>query len=129
MQNRRPRALVSIAIIFLVIANGWHLGFLQVFALSNMAWNNAGEMAIDDAILKAIDGTEICGICQIVIKATGVDGDQDLQTIEIVTKSLLLLENGELAISGPQLQRGNPKPHYRQWDPWLPQKHSPPPRA
>ena len=111
------------------MANGWHFGVIQLYAWTSMAWSNSESMAYSQAIGKALDGTEVCGICQIVIQAEDSEGNEGFQVIEFVSKPPLIFLAANPPFLGSSVCQERIAFGVQELTAWLPDAQSPPPKG
>ena len=99
----RNKVFGSLAIIVICLTNGWHLAPIQAFAWLSMAIENSDSDNFTEALSSAMEGKEICGICQYVIEQrTNVD-DQVFGYWNVVPKWLIAVPSAaEPLIVPPQ---------------------------
>lgn len=106
----RNKVFGSLAIIVICLTNGWHLAPIQTFAWLSMAIENSDSDNFTEALSSAMEGKEICGICQYVIEQrTNVD-DQVFGYWNVVPKWLLAVPStAEPLIVPPQSWKRAPQ--------------------
>ena len=99
----RNKALGSLAIIAICLTNGWHLAPIQAFAWSSMAIENSDSDNFTEALSSAMEGKEICGICQYVIEQKTNTDDQEIGYWNVIPKWLLAVPStAKFLIAPPQ---------------------------
>ena len=97
----RNKVFGSLAIIVICLTNGWHLAPIQTFAWLSMAIENSDSDNFTEALSSAMEGKEICGICQYVIEQrTNVD-DQVFGYWNVVPKWLLAIPSATEPLLAP----------------------------
>ena len=129
MFSGKSKSIASIVVILFVMANGWHFGVIQLYAWTSMAWSNSESMAYSQAIGKALDGTEVCGICQIVIQAEDSEGNEGFQVIEFVSKPPLIFLAANPPVLGSSVCQERIAFGVQELTAWLPDAQSPPPKG
>ena len=129
MFSGKSKTIASVAVILLVVANGWHFGVIQLYAWTSMTWSNSKSMAYSQAIGKALDGTEVCGICQIVIQAEDSEGNEGFQVVEFVSKSPLIFLAANPPVLGSSVCQERIAFGVQELTAWLPDAQSPPPKG
>ena len=84
------QSLTTLALLAVIIINGWHLAIVQLYAWSSMAWSNSQTMEISPAIIKALDGREMCGICEFVIEKKSDENTNSFAYWQVMTKILVV---------------------------------------
>ncbi len=93
----------GLAIIVICLTNGWHLVPIQAFAWFSMAVENSDSYNFTEALSSAMEGKEICGICQYVIEQKTNTDDQEIGYWNVIPKWLLAVPSiAKFLISPPQ---------------------------
>jgi hypothetical protein len=129
MCSGKFKSVASIAVILLVVSNDWHFGVIQLYAWTSMAWNNSESMAYSEAIVKALDGSEVCGICKLVIRGEDPEGNEKFQVIEFVSKSPLIFLAANPPVLGSSVCQERIAFGVQELTAWLPDAQSPPPKG
>ena len=86
----RNKVVGGLAIIVICLTNGWHLVPIQAFAWLSMAVENSDSDNFTEALNSAMEGKEICGICQYVIEQKTNAEDQEIGYWNVIPKWLLV---------------------------------------
>ena len=99
----RNKVVGGLAIIVICLTNGWHLVPIQAFAWLSMAVENSDSDNFTEALNSAMEGKEICGICQYVIEQKTNADDQVIGYWNVVPKWLLAVPStAEPLLAAPQ---------------------------
>ncbi len=88
MQPRKQIAAI-LAIVIIVVSNGWHLAPIQGYAWLSMAIEDAQSEDFVDALKFAMEERELCGICQYVIEQESETNDTAFGYWNMIPKWLL----------------------------------------
>ena len=111
-----------------VMANGWHLGAIQLFAWANMALDNASSMDASTALSQALTGKEICGICVYVREQADGRDNSEAEYWQTFSKTLLAwLAIASICLVRPEIWRKLPESFAIMTSVFL-DTRSPPPR-
>ncbi|MEM9158336.1 MAG: hypothetical protein AAGB46_04745 [Verrucomicrobiota bacterium] len=125
--NAFRKSLAATALLAVIIINGWHLAIVQLYAWGNMAWNNSQSMEISPAIVKALDGRELCGICEFVIEKN--NETNTFAYWQVMTKVLILFFLLQAIFPAKPKFAFESRPSARDWEPSLSEIATPPPRG
>lgn len=86
---RRNQIVSAIALAVIVITNGWHLAPIQGYAWLSMAVEDSKAESFTEALRSAMDGREMCGICQYVVEQEGGSTDGEIGYWNMIPKWML----------------------------------------
>jgi len=93
----------GLALFVIALTNGWHLAPIQGFAWLSMAVESSESETFAEALKSAMDGREMCGICQYVVEQKAETDESEIGYWNMIPKWLLSAPIvGRISIAPPQ---------------------------
>lgn len=99
----RNRIVCGLALIIIALTNGWHLAPIQGFAWLSMAVESSESESFTEALKSAMDGREMCGICQYIVEQKAETDDSEFGYWNMIPKWLLSAPlTGRISLTPPR---------------------------